>query len=149
MKKIVPYTLLQLEDLDISDGDQSDRFVVDNVSCPAGCSKWPPLYDKLSGEEIHFYYALVTKKDEHGDRKLASLISQMKEAGVHSHTYDARSGAKYRITRVGATGSRLGEFADAVHYINELNPERVMFNQLVILNLLLFPLNIRRPRVSA
>jgi len=49
----------------------------------------------------------------------------MHSAGIHTHTYDARSGAHYRITRVGATASRLSAFADSVHYINELDGEKV------------------------
>lgn len=107
-----------------ADGDLTSNFVVDN-EVSATTLGWATLYEKGTDEEILFYCGLVTTRDHGGDLKLASIISQLHEAGLHAHTYDARSGANYRISRVGATASRLSSYADSIHYINELDPDKV------------------------
>ena len=42
-------------------------------------------------------FCAVTTLNEEGDGKLASMCSDMDRAGVHHHTYDAKSGAAYRM----------------------------------------------------
>jgi len=76
------------------------------------------LYDPENDEEISFYFGLVTRKGEDGDLKLAKMCASMEAAGVHHHTYDAKSGADYRMTRIGVTQSRLERFAHASDYIS-------------------------------
>eukprot|EP00615_Pteridomonas_danica_P004290 CAMPEP_0114374788 /NCGR_PEP_ID=MMETSP0101-20121206/35870_1 /TAXON_ID=38822 ORGANISM="Pteridomonas danica, Strain PT" /NCGR_SAMPLE_ID=MMETSP0101 /ASSEMBLY_ACC=CAM_ASM_000211 /LENGTH=830 /DNA_ID=CAMNT_0001528687 /DNA_START=1 /DNA_END=2493 /DNA_ORIENTATION=- len=82
-------------------------------------------YDKESGESIEFYFGLITTKDDSGDLKLARLCAAMNNAGIHHHTYDAKSGADYRMTRMGATKSRLEGFADATNFKLGLNPVKI------------------------
>jgi hypothetical protein len=82
-------------------------------------------YDPESGEIITFYFGLVTTKDEAGDLKLAQLCAAMNNAGVHHHTYDAKSGASYRLTRMGATKTRILRFADATNFRMGLNPAKI------------------------
>ena len=66
--------------------------VVDNAS------SWKTeLYDRATSEHIKFLYAVVTTKDAEGDLKLARMCRLVEEAGLHHHTYDAKSGAPYRI----------------------------------------------------
>lgn len=76
------------------------------------------LYDPDGDEEILFFFGLVTQKGEDGDLKLAKMCAAMESAGAHHHTYDAKSGAAYRMTRIGVTQSRLERFAHATNYVS-------------------------------
>ena len=94
-------------------------FVVDNAS-----SWQTALSDLETGEEIKFMFALVTSRSDDGDLKLARMCRLIEDANLHHHTYDAKSGAPYRMTRIGATRSRLDAFAEATGYEAMLNPTR-------------------------
>ena len=76
------------------------------------------LYDPDGDEKIIFFFGLITQKGEDGDLKLAKMCAAMESAGVHHHTYDAKSGAAYRMTRIGVTQSRLERFAHATNYVS-------------------------------
>jgi hypothetical protein len=65
----------------------------------------------VSREKIHFSFAIVTPSTRDGDLKLAKMCYAMEQVHVYHHTYDAKSGARYRITRVGVTTERLQRFA--------------------------------------
>jgi hypothetical protein len=66
------------------DGEGADRcaqIVVDNAS------SWKTkLRDLESREEIKFLFAVVTTKDEDGDRLLAHMCKMVDLAGLHHHT---------------------------------------------------------------
>ena len=59
------------------------------------------------------FFAVITTKGVDGDQKLARMCRAMKEAGVFYHTFDAKTGAPYRVTRLGTTLARLTAYADA------------------------------------
>ena len=100
-------TLLQF------DGDEARiRFVVDNHT-DASTS----MTDPETGEDVMFLFAVVTQKSHDGDLKLAKMCAAMERASVHHHTYDAKSGAKYRMTRIGVTRSRLQAYADSTNFV--------------------------------
>ena len=117
-------TVVEFRDMFMADGDQSSSVIIDNDTEFVNMMK-SPLYDGETGELIEFTYVFVTPKSEGGDRQLAEICTAVRNAGAHSHTYDAHSGANYRMTRVGATASRLDRFADAIGYINEFDPAAV------------------------
>jgi len=117
-------TVVEFRDTFMADGDQSSSLIIDNDTEFVNMMK-SPLYDCETGELIEFTYVFVTPKSEGGDRQLAEICTAVRNAGAHSHTYDAHSGANYRMTRVGATASRLDRFADAIGYINEFDPAAV------------------------
>jgi hypothetical protein len=117
-------TVVEFRDTFVSDVDQSTSVIIDNDTEFVNMMK-SPLVDGETGELIEFTYAFVTTKSEAGDRQLAEICTAVRNAGAHSHTYDAHSGANYRITRIGATASRLDRFADAIGYINEFDPAAV------------------------
>jgi len=117
-------TMVEFRDTFMSDGDQSSSVIIDNDTEFVNMMK-SPLFDGETGDLIEFTYAFVTPQSEAGDRQLAEICTAVRNAGAHSHTYDAHSGANYRITRIGATASRLDRFADAIGYINEFDPAAV------------------------
>jgi hypothetical protein len=83
------------------------------------------LKDPESGEDIEFFFAIVTAKTPDGDLKLSYMCDAMRAAKVHFHTYDAKSGAAERITRCGATLERLKAYADATNFKLGLDPTAV------------------------
>lgn len=87
-------------------------------------------YEEETGEQIDYYFGLITTKDEAGDLKLARLCAAMNYAGIHHHTYDAKSGALYRMTRMGATKSRIYAFADASNFKLGLNSKKIKIESL-------------------
>jgi len=91
--------------------DDACPVVIDNKTDAATV-----MYDAESGEEVKFYFGLLTAKNSDGDLKLVKMCSAMEGASVHHHTYDAKSGANYRMTRLGVTKSRLERFADATQF---------------------------------
>jgi hypothetical protein len=46
----------------------------------------------------------------------------MRNANVFFHTYDSKSGAPIRITRIGATKARVLEYANATDFKMSLDP---------------------------
>jgi len=83
------------------------------------------LKDPESGEEIEFFFAIITAKSTEGDLKLSHMCDAMRAAHVHFHTYDAKSGLAVRITRCGATLQRLKDYADATLFKQGLNAVEV------------------------
>lgn len=73
------------------DGSQT-HVLVDNST-----SATTTIKDLETQEEVQFMFALFTTLDEEGDSFLASMCADMDRAGVHHHTYDAKSGASYRM----------------------------------------------------
>jgi hypothetical protein len=73
------------------DGSRT-HILVDNATSAATVVK-----DPETQEVIQFMFAVFTTLDEEGDAKLASMCADMDHAGVHHHTYDAKSGALYRM----------------------------------------------------
>jgi len=49
----------------------------------------------------------------------------MDDAGVNHHTYDAKTGGQYRITRIGATLGRLEAYAEATQFVRSFEPRAV------------------------
>jgi hypothetical protein len=84
-----------------------------------------PYNDPESGETTHFLFNVVTTNSDEGVLKLARIVSQCQSAGVATHTFDARSGAAYRITRLGATDSRLLQYASSFDFMRDLNADIV------------------------
>jgi hypothetical protein len=129
------FEVLEFRDQNLEDGDQSDVVVVDSKGLLLGKT----LREEKSGEEILWLMAFVTPKHAEdlnhdgvlnmdevvGDRKLASMTRSLFRAGLHTHTFDAQSGAPKRITRIGATRARLNNYASAVGYIDEFDPAKV------------------------
>jgi len=77
----------------IESGDGSKTHVlVDNSTSASTAVK-----DLETQEVVQFMFALFTTLDEEGDSLLASMSADMDRAGVHHHTYDAKSGALYRM----------------------------------------------------
>ena len=72
-----------------------------------------------------FMYGFVTTKDDDGDIKLAGMCEAMDQAGLFHTTYDAKSGAAFRITLIGATEARLEAFADAKNVLMGLQPIKI------------------------
>jgi hypothetical protein len=83
------------------------------------------LKDPETGEEIEFFFAIITAKSTEGDLKLSHMCDAMRAAHLHFHTYDAKSGLAVRITRCGATLQRLKEYADATLFKHGLNASEV------------------------
>jgi hypothetical protein len=97
--------------LEFEGASKNLRIVVDNTT-----SALTKAIDPESQEEILFLFAVVTSKSDEGDAKLGDMCGLLMDAQLHYHTYDAKSGAPYRITRMGATESRLKLFGEqALH----------------------------------
>jgi hypothetical protein len=48
-------------------------------------------FDPESGEEITWFFGMLTKKGSQGDNvKVAKILRSIEAAGAHSHTYDAK-----------------------------------------------------------
>lgn len=91
----------------------SARVIVDNKT---DCNT--VIYDYAEDqEEIMFLFAMLTEKNDDGDLKLAKMCAAIRAAGLHHHTYDLKSGAEMRQTRIGVTMSRLKKFAAATDHI--------------------------------
>jgi len=83
------------------------RILVDN-STDASSN----FTDPESGEQVLFLMAIITTKNDEGDSKLGDMCDALVAANVQYHTYDAKSGGPYRITRMGATQSRLKAYGN-------------------------------------
>mmetsp|Transcript_29683 Transcript_29683/g.34946 ORF Transcript_29683/g.34946 Transcript_29683/m.34946 type:complete len:569 (-) Transcript_29683:973-2679(-) len=83
------------------------------------------MYDPESNEEIQFFFAIITEKGTEGDMKLGKMCLDMDAAGVYHTTYDAKSGASYRITRLGCSVARIKAYASASSYMIGFDPEAV------------------------
>ena len=80
-----------------------------------------PRFDPVTGEKLFILFGVVTKKGPENEVQLAKLIKNIKAAGVHPHTYDAKSGTGLRITRLGVTETRLLEFAEAIEFMRKFD----------------------------
>ena len=69
------------------------------------------------GEPLKPYFGMITKKDQVNDIRLANVLKHIHEAGVHTHSYSAKSGTNYRVTRIFFSESRLRKFADGIDFI--------------------------------
>lgn len=83
------------------------------------------MIDPESGENIEFFFAIITAKSTEGDLKLSHMCDSMRAAQLYFHSYDAKSGLGVRITRCGATLQRLKTFADATNFKIGLNSSEV------------------------
>jgi hypothetical protein len=83
------------------------------------------ICDAESGESVLILFGFVTTKNDEGDTKLEKMCAAMNKAGVFYHSYDAKSGGSYRITRIGATKSRLEKFADAIDFVTGLDRDKI------------------------
>lgn len=85
----------------------------------------PKCRDPESGEQVRFLFNVITTLTDEGALKLAQLVSYIHAAGVVTHTYDARSGAGYRVTQLGVTDARLLQYAAAFDLARPFLPEEV------------------------
>lgn len=96
------------------------NLIVDNKTFA-----YTPAFDPESGEPIQFFFAIITEMGEVGDLELGKVCLDMDAAGIYHHTYDAKSGALARITRLGATRTRLERYCAATKYTVGFEPAMV------------------------
>ena len=82
-------------------------------------------FDPVTGEKFFILFGLITKKGPDNEVQLAKLIQNINAAGVHNHTYDAKSGTGLRITRLGVTETRLLKFAEAIEFSRKFRRDRI------------------------
>lgn len=84
------------------------------------------ICDAESGETVLILFGFLTTMNDEGDAKLEDMCAAMTKAGVFYHSYNAKSGSKdYRMTRIGATTSRLEKFADKIDFVKGLDRDKI------------------------
>ena len=75
-------------------------------------------------EELANFFGMITRKDQCNDLELAKILRQVHAAGCFTHSYSAKSGTNYRVTRIGITETRLRKFADGIEFVRGFDPVR-------------------------
>ena len=80
-----------------------------------------PRHDE-EGNLLTNFFGMITKHDQLNDFKLAKTLKQIQAAGCYTHSYSAKSGTNYRVTRIGISEKRLRKFADGIDFSRGLDP---------------------------
>jgi hypothetical protein len=84
-----------------------------------------PRFDPVTGDRLNILFGMVTTKGPACEIELAKLLKDINDAGVNTHTYDAKSGTGLRITRICVTDERLLKFAEAIEFQRSFVPEKI------------------------
>ena len=77
------------------------------------------------GEELTNFFGMITKMGEAHDLELAKTLKHIQAAGCYTHSYSAKSGTNYRVTRIGISELRLRRFADDIDFVRGFDEAKI------------------------